>query len=467
LTDNDNTPIPRLWWATDLRPAEQPRWLARNRLLRAAINLLVGDEGIGKSLFWVWIVAAVTRGLALLEFGLPARSPQTVVLILTEDDWTTTVLPRLEAAGADLSKIMVICTEDDGSGAPIFPADMHLILDADPAPALVVVDAWLDTVDGGLSVRDPQQARRALHPWRELATATDAAVLLLTHTNRVASGNARDKYGATGELRKKARMTLFAQQDDDGNLLIGPEKAKTARPVPAAMFAIESVQHFDATEDDDGIIARLAYLGDSELTARDHIIDKFDGDHGDDRQERADAVTWLREYLELEGPAKSADAKREAKKAGISERTLVRARKKVGAVIGYTGQPPVSTWSLPDQGEVVDGEVVDSAATPPAPRPSTVGATGATGVTAGHSATPHVENPSYATHKDMGATVAQLGSAAPGAPTSSTPGMTTKVAEILANQRSQFPVCESCGRRVAGHGVTRCAGCADDDRHAS
>ena len=39
---------------------------------------------------------------------------------------------------------------------------------------------------------------------------TTAAVLLLTHTNRVDSGNARDKYGATGELRKKARLTLFA-----------------------------------------------------------------------------------------------------------------------------------------------------------------------------------------------------------------------------------------------------------------
>ena len=68
--------------------------------------------------------------------------------------------PRLEVAGADLAMMWVICIEDDGSGAPTFPRDLHLIADAKPAPALVIVDAWLDTVPAVLSVRDPQQARQ-------------------------------------------------------------------------------------------------------------------------------------------------------------------------------------------------------------------------------------------------------------------------------------------------------------------
>jgi hypothetical protein len=108
-------------------------------------------------------------------------------------------LTTLEVAGADLDMVSVICTEVDGSGAPTFPRDLHLIAEADPAPTLVIVDAWLDTVPAVLSVRDPQHARQALHPWKEVATATDAAVLLLTHTNRVASASARDRYGITAE----------------------------------------------------------------------------------------------------------------------------------------------------------------------------------------------------------------------------------------------------------------------------
>jgi hypothetical protein len=167
-------------------------------------------------------------------------------------------------------------------GAPVFPRDMHLITRADPVPDLVVVDARLDTVPGTLSVRDAQQARQALHPWKEAATTTGAAIFLMTHTNRVASPNARDKYGATIELRKKARMTLFALRDDDGNLVIGPDKANTTAAVMASRFEVQSVQHFTLTEDDDGTVPKLAYVDDTEHTAQQHITDAYKSGRGAD-----------------------------------------------------------------------------------------------------------------------------------------------------------------------------------------
>ena len=52
-----------------------------------AVTLLVGDEGIGKSLLWVWVVAAVTIGKALPEFGIPACQPSPVTIVVTEDGW--------------------------------------------------------------------------------------------------------------------------------------------------------------------------------------------------------------------------------------------------------------------------------------------------------------------------------------------------------------------------------------------
>jgi hypothetical protein len=91
------------------------------------------------------------------------------------------------------------------SGKPVFPRDLDLIRVADPMPA-AVVDCWLDTVPPDLPVRDP--VRAALHQWEDVATVTDAAVLLPCHTIRVASASARDLCGATGKLRKKARVTL-------------------------------------------------------------------------------------------------------------------------------------------------------------------------------------------------------------------------------------------------------------------
>lgn len=350
--------IPRVWRANDLNPAAQPRWLARNRIPRAAISLLVGDEGIGKSLMWAWVLGAVTTGRALPEFGIPARPAEDAVIVITEDEWTSTVRPRLEVVGVDLDRVFVICTDSDGSGAPTFPKDMYLISGDERdvvSPGLIVVDAWLDTVPSSMSVRDPQQARAALHPWKEAATKTGAAVLLLAHTNRVSTGNARDKYGATAELRKKARMTLFAQTDDGGHLLIGPEKSNTTGALPASKFRIDGVRHFNSTEDDDGTIPKLVCIGESDRTAREHIADKFDdgGTESESAPDRKFAEVWLRDHLHNKQPGTdSKDIKKAAKAADISERTLQRARKELGVEVVVSGSPPRSTWELPSTGSV-------------------------------------------------------------------------------------------------------------------
>lgn len=63
---------------------------------------------------------------------------------------------------------------------------------------------------------------------------------------------------------------------------------------------------------------------------------------------RTAAERWLGEYLSMNPGAKSAETKRDAIKAGITERTLARARTSLGVEISYQGMPAVSVWSLPD-----------------------------------------------------------------------------------------------------------------------
>lgn len=339
---------PRLWAAADLHPSQQREWLATGFVPKAAVTLLVGDEGVGKSLLWVWLARHVTTGKPAPEYGIPARDPADVIVVATEDGWSDTVRPRLEVAGVDLDHVHVIATEADGSGSPTFPDHMDLLENAAVTPALIVVDAWLDTVPAGLSVRDPQQARQALHPWKELATTKGAAVLLLTHTNRVATANARDKYGATAELRKKARMTLFAQADPENAecMIVGPEKSNIARTREASRFRITAVQHFPPTDEDDGMVPLLAYAGSAGKSSRELIAETFHGD-GDDSSATTEAVAWLTDYLST-GSVPSKTAKDDAaKKAGITERTLVRASKVIGVVSTSEGFPRTTSWALP------------------------------------------------------------------------------------------------------------------------
>lgn len=332
--DAGDSARPRVWKATDLESSKPKVWLAKQRIPRAGVTVLVGDEGIGKSLLWVWIVGAITTGKPLPEFGIPARDPQHVRLILTEDDWSTEVRPRLELVGADLDYVTVIATARDGSGAPVFPSDDMELLYQDPVPALVVVDAWLDTVPGSLNVQTPQDARLALHPWKDVAVQTDAAVVLMTHTNR-AKGTAREKYGITGELRKKARMALFAQRDDLGRLQVGPEKANGTAIVPSSMFTIDVVQVRPPTDDDDGTVARVKYVGEARQTA---------GELADSNADSPEKK-WLQEYLADGQPHKN--VVQVAAEEGLKRYKVRDAAKELGVIINRVGFPAVSEWSLP------------------------------------------------------------------------------------------------------------------------
>lgn len=349
-TDTDRPHVRR---ARSLVPAAQLDWLARGRVPTAAVTLLVGDEGIGKSLFWTWLAGPVTTGKAVLEYGIPARDPGHVFVVATEDDWATAVLPRLEVAGVNLDYVHVVCVEEDGSGSPTFPRDIGVLTDADVTPALVVVDAWLDTVPSGLQVRDPQQARQALHPWREYAASTRASVLLLTHTNRVATANPRDKYGITSELRKKARSTLFAQADPDNPdcVLIGPEKSNIAGQASSDRFRIAPVQHFEPTDSSDGTVPRIDYVESVGRSARELITDAFYGPgEDDDDSDLTEARNWLDDFLTGHGRTPSKDVKSAARTDGIPERTLQRAAEKMkrtGDLAYFSeGFPRITAWEL-------------------------------------------------------------------------------------------------------------------------
>ncbi|SDS33012.1 AAA domain-containing protein [Brevibacterium siliguriense] len=257
---------------SELPPAKHPQWLGIGWIPKAEITVLVGPEGIGKSLLWVRVAAAVTTGRPLPEMRIPKRAPATVVVIVSEDG-RGEVEERLKLAGADLENILWFGPEEDGTGAPTFARNqggvpMQNLADGvrelEQAPALLVVDAWLDTVDGGIQVKDGQQARAALAPWKRFATNFGTAVMLLTHTNRIQGASTRDRMGATAVLRQKARMTLFADrpEEDFDNIYVGPDKANNTGISNAVKYTKNVVQVRPRTEEDQGTTAQLLYPSD-------------------------------------------------------------------------------------------------------------------------------------------------------------------------------------------------------------
>lgn len=423
---------PRVWRSTELADSAPLEWLGVSHIPEAAVTLLTGDEGIGKSLLWVHIVAAVTTGSALPEFGIPGREARHVLVVVTEDDWSSTVRPRLELAGADMGYVSVLCSEPDGSGSPYFPRDIGIVASTVPPPYLIVLDAWADTVEGHLSIKDGQQARQALHPWKEIATKLRAAVLLLTHTNRGNGDNIRERYALTSELRKKARMALFAQRDEDGNLVVGPDKSNLVGKVPASVFTIEAVEVFEPTESSDGTVPRLKFLRVSRSTAAELLIE-ISGPPVREGAQGFAAVTLAVILGDLK-PHPRIDVIEQCANAGIAERTAERAADDLGVLKERSGFPSTSTWRL--------------AVSPPV-RPSVErGGTGATEVKTGATRDPTTALP--LADSDADPPVPPITPPVTPVPPTNTDGPTVgRTAAVEKSSRKAWPLCAAgCGQSV-------------------
>ncbi len=85
------------------RPLE---WLCLNWVPMGKLTLLDGDPGQAKSLLLVDLAARVSTGQAMPDDS--AAIEGNVTFLAPEDGLGDTLLPRLQAAGADLSRIHVI-----------------------------------------------------------------------------------------------------------------------------------------------------------------------------------------------------------------------------------------------------------------------------------------------------------------------------------------------------------------------
>jgi len=313
--------------------------LAPGYLAAAKVNLLVGAEGIGKSLWTIRAIASITTGESWGPFTITS-DPADAILVATEDGWEDTIRPRLEVASADLDRVHVLCADDDGTGTPTFPDDMSALRGIGITPSLVVVDAWIDTVPGGLQVKEPQKARNAVAPWKEYAGETGAAVLLVAHTNRLESQDIRNTYGLSGALRQVARSTIYALEDPDTKaLLVGPDKSNLGPKGVAHRFMRTPIQHFSPTEDSDGTVALLESIGDDSKSIQDMLAEQLNPTKPAPKTAAIDR--WLKAILS-ERPVPSAELEAMADVEGYSIDQLRGARNR----LSVTPRKEGSQWKV-------------------------------------------------------------------------------------------------------------------------
>jgi hypothetical protein len=87
------------------RPVE---WLWPGRIPLGQLTLLCGQTGLGKSFLSLDLAARTSGGVPFPGREAASEPPATVILVTGEDEVATVVKPRLEDAGADLERILLV-----------------------------------------------------------------------------------------------------------------------------------------------------------------------------------------------------------------------------------------------------------------------------------------------------------------------------------------------------------------------
>lgn len=358
--------------ASSIKP-RRVRWLWYRRIVQGGLSLFAGREGLGKSTLAGDLAAQVTQGLLDGEFK---GKPRHVIYITSEDAREFTVVPRMIAAGADMDRILFVDVHHGKSteSPVVLPLDLDALADLidEYNAALVVLDAATSVMDGRLDGDRDRQMRQALEPVSKMAERTDCAVLGIVHFGKRESADTGKLILGSIAWSQVARSVMAVAKDDDtGHLVISNTKANLAPGDTPSLSAVIREAMVAIEGDDPAEVGRVEWLGETEHDARDLL----GGGQDEVQSELEEAAGWLRAYLEdpkQGGAAPAGEILKLAKRDGIAERTLQRARKKIGVT---TNKGPNGwTWSL-SAAEPSQGAKDDKDDTPDGKAPSEESAT--------------------------------------------------------------------------------------------
>jgi hypothetical protein len=310
--------------ACDLEPLPI-LWLWEKYVPFSSITILDGNPGDGKSQITNDLAARVSRGRPMPPDDSRERvtPPAGVIILSAEDDAPRVIRPRLEAAGADLGRVVIVDgVRTSNSDRPVvLPDDLGLLQAKTERirAKLIVVDPLMAFLTGGVDAHKDSDVRRVLYQLKRFADVTGAAILVVRHLNKVTTcSSAMYRGGGSIGIIGAARSALLVGKspDDEGVRVLASVKSNLGPMPPALSYTIEPA----------GDVSRIRWGEEVDLFA-DELI--RGGTLGRPVKQRGEAEDLLREQL-ANSPMSVEAVEKAALAAGISIRTLDRARHDLG-----------------------------------------------------------------------------------------------------------------------------------------
>ncbi len=308
--------------------AEKVEWLWKDRVPLGKIVIEDGDPGLGKSTLAAYIASCVSTGAAF-PGETKTREPAGVVLLSAEDGLADTIRPRLDAIGADTTKIVALTIPNGSIRLPEHMSALEKAVD-EVGAKLIVIDPFMAFL-GAVDSHKDQDIRRALNPLAKLAESKNVAIILIRHLNKGSGRSAIYRGGGSIAIMAAARVGLLVGRDPENaeHRILAISKSNVGRIATSMRWKIEEAPNG---------VGRVKWLGEAENISAEDLVSDAQGSEG--RSKRAQAEGLLRDLLNddrYSGQITIKDAQSLALDFDISPKTLQRAAKSIGLIAGRDG----------------------------------------------------------------------------------------------------------------------------------
>ena len=289
--------------------SQEIEWLWYPFIPYGKLTIIQGDPGDGKTTMVLNLAAKLSKGEALDE-NMKVTEPVNVIYQTAEDGLADTLKPRLELAGADCERIIVI-DESDKSLSMVDERLEQAIVRT--GARLLILDPIQAYLGGGMDMNRANEARDMTKKLGALAEKTKCAIILIGHMNK-ASGN-KAAYRGMGSIDffAVARSVLLVGRVE------GESNTRAVVQIKNNLAAFGHPKAFALSEDG------FKWLGDYEIT-----VDEVLGGITPKANKMEQAKQMLRELAETQSAVLSNEIFDRANELGISKRTLENAKKELG-----------------------------------------------------------------------------------------------------------------------------------------
>lgn len=332
-------------------PLEPVVWLWRHFVARGKMHLLGGAPASGKTTLAIAIAAVVSNGG---RFPDGSRVDVGHVVIWSgEDGIGDTLVPRLKAAGADLSRVHFVDGVRDAAGCRSFdPArdmpKLEAALEQIGDVALLIVDPVVSAVLG--DSHKSNDVRRALQPLVDMIGRRNIAAIGITHFSKGTAGrDPTERITGSIAFGALARVVLVAAKEESD-----PDEQED-NPTDRRIFSRAKSNigpdgggfsyRIETAEVADGIVTTRVAWGEPLQGSAREILGDAEASQAEEGERGALSEACDLLQVELgDGPMPVKMIERKAADGGVTKATLRRAYKRAGVVKERIGFGPGATW---------------------------------------------------------------------------------------------------------------------------